>query len=236
MEDRMTSHRRTATIVGALFIAGYVGVFVADAISSPILNAPNYLSQVYPNKLKVIAAALVELILNDVAVVGIGVLLFPVLRRYSEGVALWYAGTRIIEATTLVVSKISTLSLITLSQEYMAAGAPDASYFKLSGAMALAGRHWAFDVINTVFFIIGAVILYSLLLKSRLVPRFVSIWGLVSVAALTVANLIGVPDLTQGFSTGQLLFFPIITSELLLAIWLIAKGFNPPAVPRASGD
>ena len=226
----MNSTRRTAIIVGALFISGYLGVFVAEAISSPILKAPDYLSGVYPNRMKVIIGVLVELLLNDVPVVGIGVLLFPILKKYSEGVALWYAGTRIIEAVTLIVSKISTLSLITLSQEYIAAGAPDASYYRTSGALALAGRYWAFDVINTVFFIVGAVILYAMLYKSRLVPRFISVWGLFAVAALTAANLIGVPDLTQGFNPGQLLYFPIMTSEILLAIWLIAKGFNPSAL------
>jgi hypothetical protein len=85
-------------------------------------------------------------------------------------------------------------------------------------------------VINTVFFIVGAVILYSMLYKSKLVPRFISIWGLIAVAALTAANLIGVPDLTQGFNPGQLLYFPIMTSELLLAIWLIARGFSSSAL------
>jgi len=230
----MNSNRKAAIIVGALFISGYVGVFVAEAISAPVLNAPNYLSNVYPNKMKVIIAVLVELLLNDVPVVGIGVLLFPILKKYSEGLSLWYAATRIIEAVTLVVSKISTLSLITLSQEYIAAGAPDASYFQTSGALALAGRYWAFDVINVVFFIVGALILYSMLAKSKLVPRFISIWGLIAVAALTVANLIGVPDLAQGFSPGQLLYFPIMTSEILLAIWLIAKGFNPYAMASES--
>lgn len=226
----MKSTRRTAIVVGALFISGYVGVFMAEAISSPSLNASDYLSTVYPNKTKVIIAVLVELLLNDVPVVGIGVLLFPILKKYGEGIALWYAGNRIIEAVTLVVSKISVLSLITLSQEYTAAGAPDASYYQVSGTLALAGRYWAFDVITTVFFIVGAVILYAMLYKSKLVPRFISIWGLIAIAALTAANLIGVPDLSQGFNPGQLLYFPIMTSEIFLAIWLIAKGFNPSAL------
>jgi len=226
----MNSSRRTAIIVGALFITGYVGVFMAEAISGSILSAPDYLSAVYPNRIRMIVAVLVELLLNDVAVVGIGVLLFPILKKYSEGIALWYAATRVIEAITLIISKISTLSLITLSQEYIAAAAPDASHFEAVGALALAGRYWAFDMINTVFFILGALILYSMLYKSKLVPRFISVWGLIAVAALTAANLIGVPDLTQGFNPGQLLYFPIMTSEILLAIWLIAKGFNPSAL------
>ena len=226
----MDSNRKTAIIVGVLFLAGYVGVFVGDAISGPVLSAPDYLSNVYPNKTRVIIGMLLEVLLNDVPVVGIGVLLFPILKKYSEGIALWYVGMRIIEAMALIVGSISALSLITLSQKYIAAGAADASYFQASGTLALAVRHWAADVMLTIFFIIGALILYAMLYKSKLVPRFVSVWGLISVASLIIANVWGVPNLTYGFHPGQILYFPIMTSEVLLAIWLIVKGFNPSAI------
>jgi len=230
----MDSNRKTAIIVGVLFLAGYVGVFVGSAISGPILNAPDYLSNVYPNKTRVIIGMLIEVLLNDVAVIGIGVMLFPILKKYSEGIALWYAGVRVVEAVTLIVGTISALSLITLSQEYIAAGAQDASYILASGALAKALRHWAADVMLTVFFIVGALILYSMLYKSKLVPRFISVWGLISTTSLIIANVVGVPDLTHGFNPGQILYFPIMTSEFLLAIWLIVKGFNSSAIASGS--
>jgi hypothetical protein len=230
----MDSNRKTAIIVGVLFLAGYVGVFLGSAISGPILNAPDYLSNVYPNKTRVIIGMLVEVLINDVPVVGIGVMLFPILKKYSEGIALWYAGMRIVEAVTLIVGTISALSLITLSQKYIAAGAQEASYFQASGALAMAMHHWAADVMLTVFFIVGALILYSMLYKSKLVPRFISVWGLISTASLITANVLDVPDLTHGFTPGQILYFPIMTSEVLLAIWLIVKGFNPSAIASAS--
>jgi hypothetical protein len=65
-----------------------------------------------------------------------------------------------------------------------------------------------------------------MLYKSKLVPRFISVWGFIAVASLIIANVSGVPDLTYGFHPGQILYFPIMTSEVLLAIWLIVKGFN----------
>jgi hypothetical protein len=225
----MNSNRKTAIIVGVLFLAGYVGIFVGGAISEPILKTPDYLSDIYPNKNRVIIGMLVEVLLNDVPVVGIGVMLYPILKKYGEGIALWYVGNRVIEALTLIVGTISALSLITLSKEYIAAGAVDASSFQASGSLALAGRHWAADVMTTVFFIIGALILYSLLYKSKLVPRFISVWGLISIASLITANVLPVPDLTQGFHPRQILYFPPMSSEILLAIWLIVKGFNPSA-------
>ena len=230
----MNSYRKTAMIVGVLFLAGYVGVFVGGAISGPILNDPDYLMNVYPNKTRVIIGMLIEVLLNDVPVVGIGVMLFPILRKYSEGIALWYAGMRIIEAVTLIVGTISALSLITLSQEYIAAGAVDASYFQASGALAKAGRYWAADVMLTVFFIIGALILYSILYTSKLVPRFISVWGLIAIASLITANVLGVPDPTQGFQPATILYFPIMLSEVLLAIWLIVKGFKSPNIASGS--
>jgi hypothetical protein len=187
---KMNSIRKTAIIVGVLFITGYVGVFVGEAISGPVINTPDYLSNIYPDKTRVIIGMLLEVLLNDVPVVGIGVMLFPILKKYSEGIALWYAGMRVIEAVALIVGTISALSLITLSKEYIAAGAMNASSLQASGTLALAVRHWAADVMLTIFFIIGALILYSLLYKSKLVPRFISVWGLISVASLIIAKFI----------------------------------------------
>ena len=228
----MNSTRRTAIIVGVLFLAAYVGIFLGSTFYAPILDAPDYLVNVYPNKTRVIIGMLIELI-NDVAVIGIAVMLYPILRKHSESIAIGYLGFRVIEAVILVVGKISVLSLITLSQEYITAAAPDASYFQAIGASALAERYWA-GKMQAVFFILGALILYYSLYQSKLVPRFVSVFGLIAVASLITANLLGVPDLTQGFQPVMILYFPIVLSELLLAIWLIVKGFNPSAIASQS--
>jgi hypothetical protein len=232
----MTTYRRIAIIVGVLFLAGYVGIFVGGAIYGPVLNSPDYLSTVYPNRIRVIIGMLVEVLLNDVPVIGIGVMLFPILKKYGESMALWYAGNRIIEAVTIIVSTISALTVITISREYIAAGAMDTSHFQATGALALAGRYWAFDVIHTALFIVGTLILFSILYKSKLVPRFISVWGLISTASLTAANVLGSADPTQGFQITSVLLFPIMTSEALLAIWLIVKGFNPSALASGSAE
>jgi hypothetical protein len=224
----MKSARKTAVIVGVLFLLGYVGVFLGAAFYAPILDGPDYLAQVYPGRAGLIRGMLIELI-NDAAVIGIGVLLFPILRRYGEGLALGYAGLRVVEAALLVVGKACVLPLIAVSQKYLAAGAGDASSFQAVGTLALAAREWN-GKLSTAFFILGALVLYAMLYRSRLVPRFISVWGLVAAAALAVANLLGVPDPTQSFEPAMILYFPIMISELLLAIWLIAKGFNRSAL------
>jgi hypothetical protein len=225
---KMKTYRKTAIVAGILFLAGYLGIFLGSAFYAPILDTPDYLSNLFSNKSQVILGMLIELI-NDAAVIGIPVVLFPVLKKYSERLALGYFGFRIIEAVILIVSKTSLLSLITLSQEFLAAGTSDTGYFQTLGAVALAERSWA-SQIQVVFFVLSALLFYYVLYQTRLLPRFLSIWGFIAVASLIAANVLPVPDLNQGFNPAQLLFLPIFLSEILVAIWLIVKGFNLSAI------
>jgi hypothetical protein len=128
-----------------------------------------------------------------------------------------------------ILSSISPLPLIDLSQAYIQAGAPDPSYFQTAGAFALAERAWASQML-LVFFALSALVLYTILYQSRLLPRFIPIWGFIAVASVVAGNVIGMPDFAEGFHFTQLLVLPIILNELFLAIWLIAKGFKPSAI------
>ncbi len=219
----MNVSRRTAIVVGALFLISYAGVFIGSAIYSPIIDAPDYLNSVYPQRSQVVIGVLIGL-LNDIAVVGIAVLLFPLLKKQDEGIALGYVALRVVEAAALIVGRIFVLSLISISQEYIAGGA---DYLQASGALALAGDHWTNEVMVLVFFALGALLFYYLLYQSKLLPRFISIWGFIAVVLVVTGNAIGLPDMTGGFHPLMLLVFPIILNELFVGVWLIVKGFNP---------
>jgi len=220
----MKTYRKTAIIAGVLFLAGYLGIFLGSAIYSPFVDAPDYLSVIFPNKSQVVLGIFIELI-NDVAVIGIPIVLFPVMKKFSERLALGYFGFRIVESVVLIVSKFNLLSLITISQNYLTVATPEASYFQTAGAAMLAERNWA-SQIQVVFFCLSALIFYYVMYRSKLIPRFLSVWGFFAVVLLVVANVLPVPDLTEGFSLTQLLFLPIFISEIAIAIWLIVKGFN----------
>ena len=127
----------------------------------------------------------------------------------------------------LIASKTNLLSLINLSESYLRAGSPDSTYFQIIGAGLLAERSWA-SQIQVVFFCLSALIFYYVMHRTNLLPKFLTIWGFIAVASLIIANLAPVPDLTEGFSIAQLLFLPIFISEILIALWLIVKGFNIP--------
>ena len=138
----MNTHRKTAIIVGVLFIAATVGSSMYYVISDPILNAPDYLVKVSENANRVILGVLLYLI-DNAAVVAIPILLFPIFKKYNEVLALGYVGTRIIESVTVIVGHISLLALLTLSQEYVQAATTNASHFQALGALLLSVIDWS---------------------------------------------------------------------------------------------
>ena len=220
--------RRTAGIVGALFWISNLATVVGSVISGPIPDAPNSLTSMYPHGTQVLVGTLIAHI-NDAAIIGYAVVLFPVLKRFSESLALGYVAFKLVEATMLVVSAAVLLSLIPLSQNYITAGASAASSSQALAEVTLAQQFWA-SRLAALAYLVATPILNFLLYRSQLVPRFISVWGFTALAMLAIGLAIGLGDPTRGFEPGQLLVVPIILWELFFATWLIVRGFNPSAV------
>jgi len=222
---RMNSNRRTEIIVGVLFITATVAYSLSVILLDPILRGSEYLTQAAENEHQVIVGALLVLI-DSVAVAGIGILLYPILKKQNETLALGYAGARIIECVLFMVNTIFVLTLLNLSQEFVKAGVPDTVYYKNLGAVLLAAGDWAYLLGLGLAFAISALVLNYLLFQSKLVPRWLSGWGFVG-AALVFANY-----LLESFSIDpvEILFIPIAVQEMVFAVWLIAKGFNSSAI------
>ena len=218
---------KTARIVGALFLFSNV-TFILGAIAfvEPILSAPDYLTLISANRAQVILGVLLELI-NGVAYVGIAVLMFPILRQRCESMALGYAGFRVTEFVMQILTDISPLSLLSLSEEFVRAGAVEASFFQALSTLLLAERHWAFQMVSITLGL-GALMFYSMLYQSRLIPRFISVWGLIGALAVLATAMLD----TFGISPGSLEFLGVLMllNELFLGVWLIVKGFNPSAI------
>jgi len=229
----MNSDRKTAIIVGVLFIIATGAYMLGEILIGSILNAPDYLSNVSANENQVKIGALFVLI-DCVAVVGIGVMMFPILRKHNEPIALGYAGFRIVECAIFIVSVIGTLSLLPLSQEFVKAGAPDASYFQALGTSLLAVREWAILVGLRIAFSVGALMFYYLLYQSKLIPRFLSVWGLIGATLILAAGLLDTFGPSHSSTITTLLDLPIWVQEMVLAVWLIVKGFNPSAIASGS--
>jgi hypothetical protein len=223
----MSTNRKTAIIVGVLFLASNVTFLLgAFVLVEPILGAPDYLTLVSASRTQVVLGALLELV-NGIAYIGIAVLVFPILRQRFESMALWYVAFRIIEFVMQTLSDISPLKLVRLSEEFVRAGAPESSSFQTLGTLLLAERYWAFQMV-TIALILGALVFYYMLYRSRLIPRFISVWGLIAALAVLATAMLD----TFGISPGVLEFLGVLMllNELFLGVWLIVKGFNPSAI------
>ena len=223
-------NRQSATLVGVLFILATVSAMLGLLFFyPPILTGPDYLINGAAHGTQVAMGALMELVLV-VTAIGTAIVLFPVLRPYSERIALGHLLFRFLEAIVITVGIVAILSLLTLSREFVAAAAPDASAYHTAGALLHAVYKWT-SMLGPLFFLGVNTFMYSYLLhKSRLVPRPLAILGLASatlVFGYAMLVLFGVT--MQGTGPFVVLALPIFAYEMILAVWLIVKGFNPSA-------
>jgi len=230
----MNANKKIARIAGALFITATVAGILAVVFLNPLLNDPEYLLKISAHENQVILGALFVFILAA-ASAGIAISLYPILRRYNEGLALGAVGFRLIEGVFDLVGVISVLLLLTVSQEFVKAGAPASSYFQILGGLLLAGNHWVNNVVVLLAWSLGALMYYALFYQTQLVPRWLSGWGLVGITLTIVTTLLVLFRLISPMGTIQVVLnLPIGVQEMVLAVWLIVKGFNPSAIASGS--
>ena len=230
----MDTNRKTAIIVGVLFIIGTVAGILSVVFYGPILNGPDYLIKVSANENQIIIGALFVLTMGF-ALAMVPVMMFPIFKKHNEALALGYVVFRgALETVTYIALVISRLLLILVSQEYVAAGTPDASYFQTLGALLLKGH----DSINTILIIVfglGALMLYYLFYQSKLIPRWISGWGFFAIILHLATGFLIIFHLQSPFSTiNTVMNLPILLQEMVMAVWLIVKGFNPSAIASGS--
>lgn len=219
----MKTYRTTATLVGSAYVFSNL-TFILGAIVmvESILGAPDYLSLISASRAQLVLGVLLSFA-NGLAYVGIAALLFPILRQRFESLALAYVGFRAVEFITQILADVSPLALLTLAEDTSRAGGLPGL-----GALLLAERFWAFQMLNLIFSL-SALLLYAMLLRSRLIPGFISIWGLIAATLVLLNSVLGwfSPDL--GESLGMISGLPMLLNELFLGIWLIVRGFDPSA-------
>jgi hypothetical protein len=225
----MFSNRKIAVIVGLLFIIATLAPILS---AIPLSVVPfgsfgsegnsDYLAAVSANETQVLIGTFL-LIIMTAAIVSIPILMYPILKKHNETLALGYVGSRIFEGFFSAINVLGLLSLLSLSREFVNAGTPATSYFQTQGALLLAGLDWG-SLLLDLPFTIGALVFYFVLYKSKLIPRWLSVFGLIG-AALWLTT---VPfRMFSAFpSSLEILALPIAAQEMILAIWLIVKGFN----------
>ena len=228
----MNTNRKTAISVGVF----YIGATVAGILSKvfgPNLDAPDYLANLPANENQLIIKALLEFTMA-VLILGIVIWLYQVLKKQNKTLALGFVVTRTIEAVIFTVSVISLLTLLTISQEFVKAGAPDASYFQTLGTLLLAAREWGGGVCSTIVFSLSALMLNYILYRSKLIPRWLSGWGFIGAIFYLASGFLPLFGHGTNSTIYNLMEVLLFLQEMALAVWLIVKGFNPSAVASES--
>jgi len=231
-EKPMTTYRKTAIIVGALYIMGTVSGILSRVFTGPIGNAQDSLISVSANGNPIILGALFLLTMG-LALAMVPVMMFPILKKHNEVLALGYVVFRGgLETVTYMAMVVSWLLLLPLSQVYRV-GTPDASNLYALSTILLDGNE--IGSILAIVFCLGALMFNYLLYQAKLIPRWISGWGLIAVIPYLAGGVLAMVDLIKPVSTiATVLDIPLGVQEMVLAVWLIAKGFNPIAIASGS--
>jgi hypothetical protein len=222
----MTSLRKTALVAGIFYLITFISIPTL-ALYGPVKNHRDWILTSGTHT-GVLVGAFLEVI---VALAGIGtaVTLYPVVKRQNEGVALGFVTARLLEAAMIFTGVLSLLSLVTLRHDLGGAAGANAAALVTTGASHVAVYNWTMLLGQTLMPCINALLLGSLMYRSRLVPRFIPIVGLIGAPLLLAAVIaalfsgsIGHVSAFQAIAT-----FPVAAWEFSLGVWLVVKGFKP---------
>ena len=225
----MTSTRKTALVAGVFYLITFISIPTL-AFYGPVKNHRDWILS-SGSSTGVLVGGFLEVI---VALAGIGtaVTLYPVVKRQNEGIALGFVTARILEAAMIFTGVISLLSLVTLRQDLGGTAGANAAALVTTAASHVAVYNWTFLLSQSLMPGINALLLGSLLYRSRLVPRIIPVVGLIG-APLLICTVIA--TLFGGFKLGspELAALPVAAWEFSLGVWLVVKGFRPSPITAA---
>jgi hypothetical protein len=230
----MREHRAAATTAGILYIIGTVAGVLSKVVAlAPVTGADDPLAAGARHSDAVVTGALLVLLMGF-SLAFVPVVLFPVLRRVDETLAIGYLVVRgALETACYIMSATSVLLILPLS-EVMSAGPGTTSPAGLRLGSLLVDSV-EINAVTALVFCLGGVMFYLLLYRSRLVPRWITLWGLVAIPFYVAAYLLTMYAVIDTDSAAQTsLFIPLAVQEMVLAVWMIARGFRPAALSPTS--
>ncbi len=219
-----TTPRKIAIAAGVLYLITHVTSIGAFVLYEPILKNADFILGSGADT-QVLLGALLEILLA-LGAAGTAIALFPIMKRWNEGVAIGYVGLRTLEAGIIATGVVSILAVVTLRQ-LMAGTATDPDTLVTIGSALVAFYKGTFLLGPGFVCGMNTVLMAYLMYKSRLVPRFIPVLGLVGgplIFAYSIARMFGAAELIGAWEA--VLVFPIFAWEVTLALYLITKGFR----------
>jgi hypothetical protein len=217
----MNTNKKTAMMIGILFIIGTASGMLSNVFMGSIFDDPDYLIKLSTSSSQIIIGVMLVLIMAF-ALAMIPVVLYPVFRKHNETLALGAVVFRgVLETVTYVGIVISWLLLLSLSREYATSELMEAQNFRVIGTMLQKAAHWNSQMVSIVFSI-GALFIYCNFYQSKLIPRWLSVWGLIGALLYIACPIFAMFGLDI-----MILMAPLALQEMVMALWLIVKGFSP---------
>jgi hypothetical protein len=223
----MNSNRAVARTFGIFFLIGYAAYIAGNVLA----NSPHDLSYIYEHKPQMIFGAIMMSTVEAFFNMGMVVIIFPLLKQFSKTLSYGYYSAGIMSSVMMVVGAIFLFLLVPLSDEFMKAGSGAGGYFQTLSALSMKGNFFSYQTAMTIWGLGGLMFCY-LLYVSKLVPKFLAVWGFIGYIIFISGSIFAL----FGYSVDVIMDIPGGLFEITLAIWLIAKGFNPPAFAIASAN
>jgi hypothetical protein len=217
----MNKNKNVARVIGALFLAGFIVYGVGFGMVTSLTGKPDFLSTVPAHQITLIIGAFLML-LNTAVDVGKAVLFFPILENHGKRTALAYLATMIVEVVFLSLGVLSLLMIVPLAQQAVDAGAANAAWAKTIGVLVIQLNAMAYQIAEATLGF-GCIFLCALLYRTRLIPRWLSISGLIGYPILMAGAIAEI----FGIHIGVMFSIPGMFFELVLPFWLFFKGFQP---------
>ncbi len=219
----MNLNKKISRIAGILIILGMISG-ILSIVSS--VESENFLNEVYPNKNQVLTGAIFQFLLVPIYI-GFSLVLYPVLKKYNKTLSIGFVGSRIMAGVFQLLGIISLPIFIVLSQKFLAQTNEDPIFYDTIGEMLKLFR----DLTNHLGVILatglGNLLLYYILFKGKLIPVWLSMWGLIGNTLIMIASFLLLFKLIEVISTEYgIMTLPLVFQEIVLAIWLIVKGMN----------
>jgi len=214
----MNTYRKESILIGLFFLIAMAGSLVGAGMIEPVITAQDPITAAASNQVTLLAGIFLELTCA-VCVIGIAMFMAPILKKASPSLAAGYLGFRTVEAVFCTMITIAPVTLIALSKM------PLSTTNNSAAQTVILIRSFSVGLPLALFFCLGALCLYSGLLRGKLLPKFIGVWGLIAVTMVLVMNIAG-QYYPMKMEVNMMLALPIILNEIFMGMWLIVKGFN----------
>lgn len=193
---------------------------------SPAIDSAEYLTEAAANSNQVILASIHQFLLALIYIV-IALLLYPILKGIEKNFAIGFLSFRIIASTLMIVGTVLLLSILLISQGYTSTSNHNAANLEIIGNMLKHTRDYFNHIFMVLFLGVSNLILYYIFFKSKIVPQWISVWGLLGTALSIIASILLLFQVVEVITLKYLILnAPTAVLELILGLWLLFKGFE----------